>query len=132
LKILLCNKGVIIMFKLKIQLGFILSAVLIVFNAQANFAITEAYEVGGDNAPNSELVDDINGDGFDDIITSVDMKLMILFGSETGTIKNKYTLRQYYPIKSMVTGDFNGNGDVDLAVHIESYYYSKVFIYFQA
>ena len=112
--------------------AFILFSCLLTFNVQANFALTEVYEVGGDTAPDSELVDDINGDGYDDIITSVDLKLMILFGSETGKIKNKYTLRQHYPIKSMITGDFNGDGAIDIALHIQSYYYSNRYHLFKS
>ena len=119
------------MFNFKMQAAFFLSGLLLAFNSQANFTLNEVYEVGGDTAPDAEIVDDINGDGFDDIITSVDSKLMILFGSETGKIKNKYTLRQPYPIISMITGDFNGDGEIDLAMHRQGYYYSssQVIIY---
>ena len=92
----------------------------------AGFEPSVAFEVGGDIGPDAELVDDLNGDGIDDIIISLENKLMFLFGSTDGELKKKLALRFYYPISAIASGDFNDDGHTDVAIRT---YYGKVLVY---
>ncbi len=116
--------------------GIVRGAILLAVTALAststlaafNFTSSPNFELGGDVRPKSELVDDFNGDGIDDIILSIENKVMILLGTKwkAKSFKKGATIRHYYPVTGLTTGDFNGDGATDISVLT---YYGKVFTY---
>ena len=95
--------------------------------AHADFSDPSVVELGGDVAPYAEFVDDLNADGADDMILSVENKVMVLLGSSDGSLTKELSLTFIYPITGITTGDFDGDGAVDLALQA---YFGRVLLYY--
>jgi hypothetical protein len=92
----------------------------------AAFLEPQVFELGGSEGAYAEFVDDLNGDGADDLVLSVENKVLFLLGSSDGTLTKELSLSFIYPITRITTGDFDGDGALDLALQA---YFGRVHLY---
>ncbi len=80
------------------------------------FYLFHSYAVGKN--PTSIVSGDINGDGFDDLITTNigSDSLSILIGNGDGSFREPTTLRLPEQPRALILHDLNGDGHLDLAV----------------
>jgi hypothetical protein len=91
-------------------------------NGDGSFQAHVDYAVGGD--PVAVTVADLNGDGFLDLAVAnsnsasgpAPGSVSVLFGNGDGTFQAQQVFPAGLRISSVVTGDFNGDGQLDFAV----------------
>ncbi len=79
------------------------------------FDPVQGYETGGP-APNVVSMADFNGDGHTDMLVSSETKVNFLLGDGSGVLEKKSNIRLDGVAAGGTTGDFDGDGDLDVAL----------------
>src|SRR5215211_3145649 len=79
----------------------------------ASFSRTDLPSLG-----NNHTVADVNGDAIPDLIGTGTVSVAILLGNGDGTFRPRVDVPTGGPPQDVTTGDFNGDGRVDLAVSL--------------
>jgi len=82
----------------------------------SEFGAIQTLEVGGDFSPISEIVDDVNLDGMDDLIVILDEKLIVFLGGETVAHNKALSIPFIHGVSNFTIGDFDRDGYIDIAV----------------